>query len=126
MKPARKPPVANGIHGKVRRVSRGAHADVPLVTFRIIDAVLRGPALRVLRKVVSIHLLRLLPPRSPGVLEVSDQFLLLGVHTDSRVTRAPELFTLGRHVPELTISLRMGFARVQHFPMAPQTVVLLS
>ena len=99
---------------------------MPLVAFWVIDAVLRGSALSILRKVVSIHLLRLLPPRLPGVLEISDQFLLLGIHTDPRVACAAELFTLGRNVPELTISLGMGFARVQHLPMAPQAVVLLS
>ena len=120
------PPVGDGVHGQIRRVSRRGHTHLPFVPLRIVDPVLRCSTLGVLGKVVGVHFLRFLPPRLAGVLEVPHQFLVLGVHADPRVAGAAELLTLGSNVAELSIPFGVRLARVQHLAMAAQTVALLS
>ena len=125
IRPMQTPPVGDGIYGQVRRVARRGHAHMPLVSLRIVNSVLRRAALGVLGKVVGVDFLRFFPPRLPGVLEIPHQFLFLGVHADSRVARAAEFFALCGDVAELSISLGVRLARVQHLAMAAQAVALL-
>ncbi len=62
------------------------------------------------------HLLRLAlrPPFSPAVLEVADEFLLLGVHRDDRIARPQIRLGRGSDVGELGIAIRVvrSFARL--------------
>ena len=69
-------------------------------------------------KIVIVDLFRFLTPRLPGVLELTDEFLFLRVDADSRITTPAEILALLGEVPELSITLRMLFARVQHFAVA--------
>jgi hypothetical protein len=61
-----------------------------------------------------------------SVLEVPHEFLFLGVHADSRVTRTAKLFAIRGNITELPISFGVRLACVQHLVMATEAVALLS
>ena len=56
---------------------------------------------------------------------MTDEFLFLGVHADSRIPTAAKLPALLGDVPELPIPLRVRLTRVQHFAVASQSELLL-
>jgi hypothetical protein len=64
-------------------------------------------------EVVIIDARGLLPPNRPGVFEIADQFLLLGVHTDDRQTLVPEM----RKLPAVSNfrHLVFGFPSISRF-----------
>ena len=70
-----------------------------------------------------VDLFRFLTPRLTRVLELTDEFLFLRVHADPWITTPAEIPALLVEVPELSITLRMLFARVQHFAVATQSVL---
>lgn len=80
----------------------------------------------VLGEVVGVDLLCFVPLRLPDIFEIAHQFFLLGVHADARVARAAEFRAFFGDVAELSISLGVRLARVQHLAMAAQAVALLS
>ena len=73
-----------------------------------------------------VHLLPSLTPSLTGVLELTHEFLLLRIHTDSRVATAAEFLPLCGDVLELLITLGMRFSGVQHFAVAAQTEILVA
>jgi len=125
IRPMQTPPVGDGVHGQGRRVARSGHAHMALVSLRIVNSVLRRATFGVLGKVVGIDFLCFFPPRLPDILEMAHQFFLLGVHADSRVAHPSEFFAFFGDIAELSISLGVRLARVQHLAMAAQTVALL-
>jgi hypothetical protein len=62
----------------------------------------------------------------PWVFELTDEFLFLRIHADPWIATLAETLALLVDVLELPITLRMLLARVQHFAMAPQPVLLLA
>ena len=99
---------------------------MPLVAFRIVDALRCRTAFRISWKVVIVDLLRLLTPRLARVFELTKQFLLLRVHADSGITTATEILAALVDVLELLIALRMRLAGVQHFAVATQSLLLVT
>ncbi len=85
-----------------------ADAYPPLIVSQVVDAVRdRLAEVRVL-KVVNPHFFGFAfgSPFLPAVLEISDQFLLLGVHRDDRLPAPLERFDL--LIDELELSVAIG------------------
>src|SRR5438067_1350939 len=99
---------------------------MPLVVFRIVDAIGRCPALRVAGKVVVVDLLRFLTPRCASVFELADEFLFLRIDADAWVTAATEVRALRADVLELPIALGVLLARVQHLAVAAQAELFVA
>ena len=99
---------------------------MPLIAFRIVDAIRRRAACGVLEKIVVVDRFRLLTPRLAGVLELPHQFLFLGVHANSRVARATEVLALFGNVTELPIAFGVLLPRVQHLTVASLSVFLVA
>jgi hypothetical protein len=111
MLPTLTPPIFDGVDREVGRVAGERHADVSFVALGIVDAVRSGPTFGVLEEVVIVDLLRLLTPGLAGILELADEFLLLGVDADARVARAAKIVTLLVNVAELPIAFGVGLVR---------------
>lgn len=99
---------------------------MPLVPFRIVNAIRCRATQRIRWKVVIVDFLSFLTPCLAIVFELSNEFFLLRIHADSRLTAGAEVLTLGCDVPELLIAFDVCLFRVQHFVVAAQTVLLLT
>src|SRR4051812_21126768 len=90
------PPGTDRLHGKCRRVVVDADADPTGIGGEIVDAIGHRPTEFLDQEVMHADLLGIAtrPPLPAGVLEVSDQFLLLGVHRDHRLPLANAWLTL--------------------------------
>ena len=97
---------------------------MPFVSLWIINAVRRGPALGILRKIVSIDRLLLLTPTLTRVFETADEFFLLRVDADARIARPSKFLAFLGDVAELSVAIRVRATRVERFAMAPQTKLL--
>ena len=73
------PPGANRRDGKFGRFMRDANHDIARVAGRVVDAIRQRDARRGAAKVGLEHIERPLPPGTPGVLEIADQFAFLSV-----------------------------------------------
>ena len=71
------PPRPDRLDGERRGVRRGADADVPTPREQVVDPVGHRPACGVAQEVVGVDLLAPVGTKTPGVLEVADQFHLL-------------------------------------------------
>ena len=106
------PPAPDRLDRELRRIAADAHADPGLVVPQVVDPVRHGLALARVGEVVRIDLARLAlgPPRLPGILEVPQRLLLLGIDRDRRLP--PPL--LARHaaadVPELGVAVGVAVA----------------
>ena len=76
------PPMCDGVGRKGRCVMRDAHHDRPSIGYQIIDSVRDGDAGGVGAEVVIVDQARRQIPTRAGILEVADQFALLGVDTN--------------------------------------------
>src|SRR6266568_599448 len=103
------PPRLDRGDGKDRRVVVDADADEAVVGGEVIHAVRNRLADRVGREVVDVDQfgLALRIPLAPRVLEVADQFLLLGVDGDDRHTALDAVLGLGVDVLELRVAIRV-------------------
>src|SRR5262249_53607254 len=101
------PPAADRLDGELGRVAADADAHPGLVVAQVVDPVGDRLALARVGEVVRIDLVRpaLGPPGLPGVLEVAQNLLLLGVDRDRRLLMP----LLGAHpavdVPELRVAV---------------------
>jgi hypothetical protein len=102
------------------------HRLFSLVAFGIVDSIGCRTACRLSWKVVVVDLVRCLTPRLTGVFELTDKFLFLGVHADAWIAATAESLALLVNMPELPIALGMLLARVQHFAVATQPVLLVT
>jgi hypothetical protein len=75
---------------------------------------------------VVVDLLRFTTPGLAGILELADEFLLLGVDADARIAAAAKLVTLLLNVAELPIAFCVGLSRVQRLSVAAQPELLLA
>ena len=121
--PLSRTPLGNISHRKGGGVGGLAHIDGALMVLHIIDAIRHGLAQRILRKVMHVDTLRALAPGAPGVLEVTNQFFLLGVDTDHRLSRRHMLGALLNKVLELRVAFRLGWA-TQLFDVGMQMIVV--
>ena len=124
------PPAADRFDGERGGVVVGADADPAGVGGDVIDPVRHRLAQAVLGEVVRARGrgLALGPPLPARVLELADQFLLLGVHADHRIGGALMVFDLLVDVTELRVPVRVPLAldglgvALQAEPLLPQQV----
>src|ERR1700736_5313014 len=104
------PPATDGVDGKARRVVIDANADPTGVLADVVNAIGHSPALIAEKEVGPPPFLGLAdwPPFAAGVLEVADQFLLLGIDRDRRLAGSERCFHLLVDVAELAITIRMA------------------
>jgi len=104
-----RPPAADGVGRERGRVVIDADAHPAGIVGDVVDAV--GHRASQLRndEVVHPHLRRraLGMPFAPGILEVADQFLLLGVHRDRRFAAGQRRLDLVVDVVELGVTIGM-------------------
>src|SRR5205807_3285328 len=102
----RLPPAPDGLGRELRRVVIDADTYPAIIHRQIVDASGRHLAELLVREVMNLDLLRRPArlPLSPWILEIPDQFSLLRVHRDDRLT----LFLKGAHllvdIPELGVT----------------------
>src|SRR6266536_4218223 len=103
------PPSLDRCHGEHRRVVVGADVDEAVVRRDIVDAVRDRLADGVVGKVVDVDQLGLALrlPVPPGILEVADQLLLLGIDGDERHATVEAVLRLLVDVLELRIAIGM-------------------
>src|SRR5579871_3148658 len=110
------PPASNRGDSKLGRVAADADADPGLVVPQVIDAIRNGLALARIGKVVRIDFARLAlaTPGLPRILEISQGFLLLGVHRNGGLAAPLLRFHAAVDVAKLRIPIRMrlAFARL--------------
>ena len=120
-----RPPVCNRRDSKLWRIRRGAHIDGTHMALRIVDPIRHRASERVAREVMHVDLDGLADTSLAGVLEVPNQFLLLGVHPDDREPAAAKRLFLRFNVVELRVVVRMVRPRFLLLRINAQRVVVL-
>ena len=110
------PPLGDGISGESRGVTRCADVHIALVMGQVINAIRGSPADGIRPKIMGINLDGSLAPISSRILEIADQLLLFGIHTDNRVSRGHEKLSNTTDEAELTPSVCMAWG--QALPIA--------
>src|SRR5580704_1400452 len=100
------PPLRNGIDRKGWGVVTGSQKHRAAVGQRIVDAVGSYQSLGLGPKVVILDQNRIAIPFGSGVLEVANQFLLLGIDTEDGQALGGKSFLLLGDVEELWIAVR--------------------
>ncbi len=103
------PPRFDRFHGEYGRVVIDADAHEAVIGGHVVDAVRDRFADRISRKVVHVDqfgLSRWLPFLAP-ILEVADEFLLLGVDGDNRNAAPNTVLSCGVDMLELRVAIRM-------------------
>ena len=100
------PPAGDIVGGEFGCVVRCADKHRTLIADRIVNAEGNRHPLALGTEVMVIHRGGDLTPDSPGILEIADQFLLLGVDTDDRQAALQELLLFLGDVTELLVPLR--------------------
>ncbi|KKL09353.1 hypothetical protein LCGC14_2566720 [marine sediment metagenome] len=77
-----KPPLSDGIDGKLWRVGRDADMDESVITTHIVHPIWSHLAQGILREIVCIHFDWLLGPGSTRVLGIANELLVFRVHAD--------------------------------------------
>src|SRR5260370_17053301 len=103
------PPATDGLYRKGCRVVVDAYADPARVGREIIDTIRHRPPQLLDQEVVDSHLFRLTfrPPLPTAILEVADQFFLLGVDGDNRLLLVERSLDHPVDVPKLCIPIRV-------------------
>lgn len=106
-----KPPLSDGIDGKLWRVRRDTDMDESVIATHIVDTIRNRFAQGILWKIVCIHFDRLSGPRSARVLEISDQRFVFRVDANHRQAAPEESLLLRLNIAELAVAIRMGWTR---------------
>ncbi len=101
------PPRGNRIYREFRSVGRKADGDKSSILTQYVDPIRTCSPLRILKKIVTIHLFPVLRPGSSSVFEVANQFLFLRIDTDYGPTSLQESFLDSKNVAKLPITIRM-------------------
>src|SRR5262245_38288062 len=117
------PPTGDGIYRESGRIRRGSYHHMPPVSQHIVEPIRHGLAQRIRREVVGVDFGATLAPQRTGVLEVADEFLLLGIDAHNRPTLGTELVDLLLDVQELAISVGMRRTR-QSFDVDMEVILL--
>jgi len=104
------PPALEVVGGELGRVVRGSHVEGAAVGEDVVDAVGHGESEGVGTEVVVVDEDGRLAPGTSRVLEVADEFLLLGVDGNDRLTGSGEAVPELGDVAELLVSVRIGAA----------------
>ena len=106
------PPAPDGFRGESSRVVIDTYAHPALILAQVVHPVRNGFAQIRIQKIVDLDLFRIAarPPLAPGVLERSDQFLLLRVDRDHRLPSLLKPLYRRVDILELRIAIRMVFA----------------
>lgn len=99
------PPMRDGVGGKGGGVVRDAHHDLPSISEEIIDTVRDGDSGGVGAEVVVIDQAGRQIPTRAGILEVADQFALLGVDANDGQAAALEALPKITEVEKLVIAI---------------------
>ena len=99
------PPLGNALGGELRRVVRAADAEAASVGMQIVDAIRHRQAVGQGAKVMVMNRLGCAAPLGAGVLEPSDEFFFLGVHTGHRDAVALAALACGRDFLKLLVAL---------------------
>ena len=101
------PPTPDTLDGNLGAIMVKAHIDKALIMDQVIHAIRDGFPIGQRQVVVDVdrRLFSFRLPLPPVVLEVSDQFLLLAIHRDDRITYGFKLLALLLDVPELSITV---------------------
>jgi len=126
----RPPPSPDSPHGETGRVVVDADAHPARVAGEVVHPVGDGLAVLLDDEVVNLDRLGAAfgPPLSAGILEVADEFLLLGVHGDDRLPLALKRQDRSVDVPKLRIPVRVAatflglLVALQCVPGVPQNV----
>ena len=102
------PPVSNSASGKSGCVVRNTDNDGPAVGDSIVNAVRDSDADGVGTEVVVINQARRLAPAGAMILEVANEFALLGIHADDGRMSPAEAMTHVGNVVELEIAVCTG------------------
>src|SRR3989441_9184536 len=115
------PPASDTLDGKLRRLMVNANIDKALIMDQVIHSIRDGFPIGQRQVVVDVNqrLFSFRLPLPPVVLEVSDQFLLLAIHRDDRITCGFKLLTLLLDVPKLGITVRVAIP-LNGFLVRPQ------
>jgi hypothetical protein len=100
-------PVSERVNAEMPRLSGCADADMPFIACGIVDAVRYRTTLGVLPKVVGVYFICGARTLAPVVIEIADQFLLLGIDADGGASGFLKLPSLAANVTELLVSVRM-------------------
>lgn len=118
------PPLGDGMCGEAGRVVGDTDKDRAPVSEQIVDAVGDRHPGGIGAEVVVVHQHRRAVPLGAGVLEMADQFPLLGVDADHGEPLALETVSQGRDVVELLITVGAGISG-QHLAIDAEGIVHL-
>src|SRR5258708_36119484 len=106
------PPTANRCDGELGRVAADSYTLPRFVMLQIIHPVRYGFALFRVGKVMHAHFGRSSfgLPSLPGILQISQGFLLLGIHRNRRLPSPSLRLNTPIDVPKLGVSIRMALA----------------
>src|SRR5262249_26968648 len=95
------------IDGQFRGVLAGGNADVAAVATSVVDPIRHSATLSVAGEIVSVDHVGLSTPTNARVLEVADQYRVLGVGADNGCTSTQELPPQFPNPAELAVSIGM-------------------
>ncbi len=96
-----KPPLSDGIDGKLWRIGRNADMNESVIATHIVHPIGCGFAQGILREIVGIDFDRFSGPGSTGVLEITDQLLVFRVHADHGQAATEESLLLLLNIAKL-------------------------
>ena len=99
------PPMGNGVRGKGGCVMRDAHHDRASIGEQIVDAVRDGDTGGIGAEIVIVDQARRQIPARAGILEVADQFALLGIHANDGKAAALESVSKIAEIEELIVAV---------------------
>ena len=119
------PPTPNRTHSKLWRVGRRSNANVPSLLGHVVNAVRDCPAFGISREIVHGYCVRLLSPQPAIVLEIADQFGVLGINTDGRQALFRKAAFLTLDIAKLAVPIWMWRSR-QAFHVGTQRIAEFS
>ena len=104
------PPAPDAVHRKGRGVMVNADAHPPGIGGDVIDPIRHRPTELLDEEIVDLNLFRsaFRPPLAAGILEIADQFLLLGIDRNYRLLRRQSLGHLVIDVAKLRVAVGMA------------------
>lgn len=99
------PPAPNDIDSKLSRLMRDTYADETPIAGHIVDPIRNRLAIGIAGKISGQHRACFAAPGAPGVLEIADQFLLLGIHANCRLFSLQKRASLAGQIAHLLVSV---------------------